>query len=65
MTPDTEILAFAVRWLPFGGAPTEDVYVTFGLTHEQFRERLADALVHERLRIAPATAVALVKAYRL
>ena len=65
MTPDTEILAFALRWLPFGGAPTEDVYVTFGLTHEQFRARLADALIRERPRIAAVNAVALAKAYRL
>jgi hypothetical protein len=65
VTPDTEILAFAVRWLPFGGAPGEDVYVTFGLTHEQFRRRLADALAHEQLHMAPATAVALATAYRL
>jgi hypothetical protein len=65
VTPQTEIVAFAVRWLPFGGPPAEDVYVTFGLTYEQFRGRLADALAHEPLRIAQATAAALAKAYRL
>ena len=65
MTPHTEIVAFAVRWLPFGGPPAEDVYVTYGLTYEHFRERLADALVREARHVAPATAVALAKAYRL
>lgn len=65
MTPQTEIVAFAVRWLPFGGPPVEEVYVTFGLTYEQFRGRLAGALAHEPLRIAPVTTAALAKAYRL
>lgn len=63
MTPDTELLAFAAKWLPFGRAPAEDVFVTFGLTYEHFRARLADALQHERRRVAPKTAVALVNTY--
>lgn len=65
MTPDTELLAFATKWLPFGGAPAEDVFITFGLTAERFRERLAAAMVREATRIAPATARALAELYRL
>lgn len=65
MTPDTEVLAFAVRWLPFGCAPADEVFLTFGVTSEQFRGRLADALGHEQGHIAAETAAALAKAYRL
>jgi hypothetical protein len=65
VTPDSEILAFAIRWLPFGRAPIEDMFVTFGLTQEKFRERLADALRRERPRMAPPTVRALVESYQL
>lgn len=65
MTSDAELLTFAVKWLPFGGAPAEDVFVTYGLTYSQFTRRLADALIHERGRVPPATATALARIYRL
>lgn len=61
MTTDTELLTFTVRWLPYGGPPAEDVFVTFGLTYEQFRARIAEAVVRERRHITLTTACALLQ----
>ena len=41
--PDTEadlIIAFAIMWAPYGGAPAEEILVRFGLTTRRFIERL-------------------------
>ena len=65
MPTDAEILTFAVRWIPYGGPPAEDVFVTYGLTYEQFRTRIAEAVVRERRHIPPTTAFALVELYKL
>jgi hypothetical protein len=56
-----ELVAFALRWAPFGGGNAEDILVTFGLTEETYFRRLRvildgptmaglDATVWERLR---------------
>lgn len=65
MTSHAELLTFVIRWLPFGKAPLEDVFVTFGLTNGQFRDRLAEAVAHERRHISPSTAAAIVTTYCL
>lgn len=44
LTDIAELLAFATKWEPYGGAPTVDIFVTFGLTDDQYRSRLAQAL---------------------
>ncbi|MDL9944569.1 hypothetical protein QSJ19_03010 [Gordonia sp. ABSL11-1] len=56
-----ELVAFALRWAPFGGGNAEDILVTFGLAEEAYFRRLRvildgptmaglDATVWERLR---------------
>ena len=37
-------VAFAVQWLPYGGADSYEVFTTFGLTPPQFAQRLLRAL---------------------
>ncbi|BAH55324.1 hypothetical protein [Rhodococcus opacus] len=39
-----DLLDFAAKWEPYGGAPTVDIFVTFGLTADLYRSRLARAL---------------------
>ncbi|GAA1458582.1 hypothetical protein [Williamsia maris] len=58
-----EALAFAVRWAPFGGADRDEIFVTFGLTPEQFGQRLRRAADHpearHRLDLSPTDHAAL------
>lgn len=68
---DRALLLFALRWLPFGGAPQDEVFVEFGMDAYQFTERVADlvrrhsALIHPdtvlRLRAACSTGRRLVR----
>lgn len=41
------MLAFAIRWLPFGGGPKEDIFVEFGIHDHDFYSRLHDELVSD------------------
>ncbi|MDV8022198.1 hypothetical protein [Rhodococcus sp. IEGM 1330] len=47
------MLAFALRWLPYGGGQAEDIMVTFGIAAETYflrlRTMLADADLHAEL----------------
>lgn len=45
---ETELIDFARRWEPFGGAGDGEVFVGFGITLAQYRQRLASALTPER-----------------
>ncbi|GAF47653.1 DUF3263 domain-containing protein [Rhodococcus wratislaviensis] len=45
------ILAFATKWRHWGGGPTEDIFVEFGLTAPQYFERLHQ-LLRNRNRVA-------------
>ena len=45
-----EALAFAARWAPFGGADSNEIFVTFGLTPAEFGERLRRAAEHADAR---------------
>ncbi|WP_328856381.1 hypothetical protein OG579_13770 [Williamsia herbipolensis] len=38
-----ETLRFALRWLPYGGADSYEIFVTFGLTPAQFGHQLRSA----------------------
>ena len=52
---DEDMLALAITWLPYGGAPAEDVWVMFGLTPDRYRRRLRDVVERNRARIHPLT----------
>ena len=41
---EREIVAFAKVWVPYGGGSDADIFVTFGLTPEQYFIRLATFL---------------------
>lgn len=48
---DAESLAivdFAVRWLPFGGPPADDILVEFGISMLTFAQRIEKILVSGR-----------------
>jgi hypothetical protein len=38
--PGDALVDFAVKWEPFGGAPTEEVFVAFGLDMREYKRRL-------------------------
>jgi hypothetical protein len=38
---DEEVLAFVVRWLPYGGPAPSDIFVQFGMSVGQFKRLLA------------------------
>ncbi|RRQ25292.1 hypothetical protein DK926_24250 [Rhodococcus sp. Eu-32] len=37
---DDRIIDFALRWLPYGGGPAEDIVVGFGISPREFFARL-------------------------
>lgn len=39
-----EMIEFALRWAPYGGAPTEETLPNFGMTAVVFYARISDAL---------------------
>ncbi|OZC88503.1 hypothetical protein CH254_11320 [Rhodococcus sp. 06-412-2C] len=39
-----ELVDFAVRWIPYGGAGDEEIWVAFGLNPAGYRRRLHAAL---------------------
>lgn len=41
---DESLLDFACRWLPYGGAPLDEVLVRFGMTPEIYAQRLLELL---------------------
>lgn len=43
-----DMVAFAVRWAPFGGGSSDDIFVTFGVSEPVFFQRL-----HQILADAP------------
>ena len=38
------LVGFAVRWAPFGGAGTEELFLAFGVTRQRFLELVGEAL---------------------
>lgn len=52
---DHAMLVFALRWLPFGGAPHDDVFVEFGLTAVEYTQRITDLVNRHRPHIHPDT----------
>ncbi|MFF0457777.1 hypothetical protein [Nocardia africana] len=38
------VIMFAIRWAPFGGAPAEELMITFGVTRWRFLHMIRQAL---------------------
>jgi hypothetical protein len=41
---NTDLIRFAQTWAPYGKAPSEEIFVRYGMTIERFLEVLADAI---------------------
>lgn len=52
---DRAVLTFTVRWLPYGGAPADEVFVEFGLTGAEYEQRVCDLVHQHASRIHPHT----------
>ncbi|MDT2007358.1 DUF3263 domain-containing protein [Rhodococcus opacus] len=39
-----EIVQFARRWSPFGGAPAHEIFIQFGMSPTRFAQRLQEIL---------------------
>ena len=52
---DEDMLTLAIIWLPYGGAPAEDIWIRFGLTPDRYRRRVRDVVERHRARIHPVT----------
>lgn len=50
---DHAMLTLALRWLPFGGAPLDEVFVEFGLTADEYTRRIADLVSQHHPLINP------------
>ncbi|MGX7728293.1 hypothetical protein ACWPOB_03365 [Rhodococcus sp. 2H158] len=50
---DRELVQFAVNWAPFGGAPPDEVFVTFGMTVDRYQRRLREILRTARATDSP------------
>lgn len=45
LTPESRaIIRFAIQWAPFGGATAGEIFVLFGVTHQQFLQMMREAL---------------------
>lgn len=54
---EAQIIAdFAWMWQPWGGAPTEDILVRFGLPEHAFYQRLTNILTRYHAQITPLRA---------
>jgi hypothetical protein len=56
-----DLLTFAIRWLPYGGGPDDEVLINFGLTPQDYRQRIRDLVACHRGQIHPSTAERLVE----
>lgn len=48
MQDETAMLAFAVKWRHWNGGPDEDIFVSFGITAEEYFHRLRRLLTKHR-----------------
>lgn len=39
-----QVIVFAIRWAPFGGAGAEELFSTFGVTRKRFLQMIREAL---------------------
>ena len=52
---DQDLLTFAIRWLPYGGGPDDEILINFGLTRQRYLQRLRDTVERQRHHIHPQT----------
>ena len=48
MSDESAMVAFAVKWRHWNGGPDEDIWVTFGITPENYFRRLRGLLTEHR-----------------
>lgn len=58
---DHDLLVFAVRWLPYGGGPDDEILINFGMSPHRYRECLRDTILRQRAHIHPDTAARLIE----
>lgn len=56
-------IRFAQTWMPYGGAPDEDIFVNFGMTRDRFFQKLWYCMTE--VRIDREVAKELAEPYRL
>jgi hypothetical protein len=52
---DHDLLTFAIRWLPYGGGPDDEIFINFGMTRQHYLERLHEVIQRQCSRIHPTT----------
>jgi Protein of unknown function (DUF3263) len=60
---DRHLLVFAIRWMPYGGGPADEIFIQFGMTPQRFYERLQEVIERHWSRIHPATRSQLVRVW--
>lgn len=56
---DARLLSFAIRWLPFGAASDDEIFINFGMSRQRYFLRLMEIVERFRARIHPMTAARL------
>lgn len=57
---DHFLLTFAIRWLPYGCGPDDEILIRFGLDRARYLDRLLETVHRHRSHIHPATAERLI-----
>jgi hypothetical protein len=52
---DHDLLTFAIRWLPYGGGPDDEIFINFGMTRQRDLEQLHEVIQRQCSRIHPTT----------
>jgi hypothetical protein len=52
---DHDLLTFAIRWLPYGGGPDDEILINFGSTRQRYLHRLRETVERQRRHIHPHT----------
>ena len=50
---DHDLLIFAIKWLPYGGAPNDEILPTFGLRYDQYLDRVREVVDRNHRDIHP------------
>jgi hypothetical protein len=57
---DHYLLTFAISWLPYGGAPEDEILIRFGLDRTRYLARVLETVHRQRAHIHPDTAERLI-----
>lgn len=60
---DDFLVQFFRRWSAFGGGPEEDIMVTFGISKQEYEDRLYDLACSNRVRRFPPEVKELILTY--